>query len=158
MWRCSAGTTAGGLQVSPAREVLHVRSSPRRYDHCPAVAALPDLKAWLHKGLALRGWQAADLARRARLSEGLISMLLSGERKGSRVSTQVSLAQAFGLEHRAFVEAVIASEHPPPADPARSMSAKAVRDAVRDDPNLTPAQRKALIGVYESYVRGGRGG
>ncbi len=92
----------------------------------------------------------ADLARASQLNESTVSMLLSGERRGGRRDTQVSLAQAFRMSHADFVAAVRAGR---PPKPSTNGSVPDVETAIRRDPDLTHDQQEALLTVYRSYRR-----
>lgn len=47
---------------------------------------------WLLEEMEKRGWSQSELARRAKVSHGRISQILSGEQAGSRVLTKIANA------------------------------------------------------------------
>lgn len=114
------------------------------------MVALPGLADWLRARLGDDWGARADFARRAGLDPGTVTKLVTGQLPGSRHDTQVKIAQGLGITHRQLVESVTGNE---PAEPRTRTTPE---DAVDSDPNLTRAQKEALLAVLRSYRRGGR--
>lgn len=113
------------------------------------VALLPDLGEWLAAELERRGMSQADLVRASGLHDSTVTLLLKGDRKGSRPDTQRRLAQAFRVPWEELVAAVTEGR---PLNPVNHTS-DAVADAIMEDRDLTHDQKAALLTTLRTYRR-----
>lgn len=62
-----------------------------------------DFAQWLESEMKARGWRQADLIKRSGISSGLLSQILSGQRRPG-VDTCRAIARAFGLSDMQVLE------------------------------------------------------
>jgi len=66
------------------------------------------------------------------------------------------VANGLSVSAETLLDQVGLFEDPVPAERESASGAKATETAILSDPQLTPPQREALIGVYRSYVSSNR--
>lgn len=94
---------------------------------------------WLQQELSKRGWAQSELARRAGLTRGAISSLVSG-RNNPKAETCVAIARAFDLPPETVLMAAdLLPEIPPPGqDPTFTEILNVVK-------NMNPEERAELL-------------
>ncbi len=92
-----------------------------------------------------------EMARRTKLSNAYLSQIERGLHTPS-VRVLRSLAEALDLSVETLLaQAGLWGENPAP-DAAEPEKASATERAIRSDPQLTEAQKEALLSVYRSYI------
>jgi transcriptional regulator with XRE-family HTH domain len=110
------------------------------------------LGRFIHAQRKLAKLSLRELAALSDLSNAYLSQLERGLHQPSlRVLT--SLAPALGLSPEELLrEAGLLDDKDSP--PQNGRATASVEAAIRDDPGLTPAQKRALLGVYRGFAPG----
>lgn len=104
------------------------------------------LGRFLRDWLDANGVSQKELARRANLTEPVVSNLCSGKRKGDW-DTLTKLARGLDMT-RAQLVAAVDGQPPPPTDNGRH-----TLTALRYDPNLSTSDADQLITLYQHFRR-----
>ena len=94
---------------------------------------------WLQEELASRGWSAADLARRARLTTGAISHVINGSRRPGPDFCR-AVARALGYPQELVFRKAGLIDDPPPPDYDPNL-----RIALHLLANLPPEERQEIL-------------
>lgn len=120
----------------------------------PLSGQVEALGHFIHAQRKLAKLSLRELAALTDLSNAYLSQLERGLHQPSmRTITQV--ARAFNMPAETFLrQAGMLDDDPPGAGAAREPAAEepvSAEEAIRADPNLTEAQREALLAVYRSF-------
>lgn len=116
----------------------------------PKTRELPGLAAWLREQIGQRRGAKAEFARRSGLDPAVVTRILNGELAAVRHDVQVRIARGLRLTHRQLLDAVAAGTPAPMNDCYRD-----VPEAIAGDPDLTTAEKDALLRSY--WALRGRG-
>ncbi len=112
------------------------------------------LGRFIHSQRKLANLSLRELAALSDLSNAYLSQLERGLHQPS-VRALSQIARALGVAPEAMLTqaGLLDADEAPSTAPGDAPSAVSAADAIRDDPNLTDAQRDALLAVLRSFER-----